>query len=208
MKPPRLSLVYVIVCVFVSIVLIMGYIFVGGDELIKVSLYPLIMILAAMIIGTTYFFEGKLKFTEFDEVPTQEQPTPTPSFPVEQPKADVGQELKNKIINFINQGFQLESIIPTLQKSGYHNDLIQSVLQELVKQGVIIVPKKEPEEELDVPPTPPPPEEKDVKKTLKELEKKADKKKEHKCPKCDKICENEEKLKRHYGMAHYKDLDV
>jgi len=80
---------------------------------------------------------------------------------------------------------------------------IEAKMAEIRKQTEELEPDTEVEEEDD--------DSEDVKKTLSEIDKRVKAKEDGKkaaCPKCGKKFKDEVQMRRHYGMSHYKDIEI
>lgn len=169
--------------------------------------------------------EVKTMEKEMNSIPEMKKEEAIP--PMQKPQLQLDEkdrEVMKFIVDHLNQGFDLNSVGKHLVEAGYDFNRIQALVQFMIDNKVIVLPKQqqqqtveqpEKEEDLDVPPEPPKKKLKrkvakpsDVTKELDEDIKNKKKDEKGKCPKCGKEFATDKKMKRHYGMAHYNELDI
>jgi len=132
MKKISMSKIYIILYVFIMISLGVSSFLYGSifNEYIVFSMFGVIgiSIIVAMII-----FENQMSFMDLSRVPNIEP----------EPKKDSVGIVRDYIMDNLKQGIELSIITNTLQRSGYEIDFIAQVVNLMVKDGLIVLEKKE-----------------------------------------------------------------
>ncbi len=89
--------------------------------------------LAVALIGTTIYFEKRLDFMDLTDIPKT----------VVEPKQDIEGDVARLIIENMKIGYDIKAVITNIRKIGYSDDIINSVFNKLIQQGIIEIPKPE-----------------------------------------------------------------
>ena len=147
---------------------------------------------------------------QFNETPQQ--------IPARQPTED--EMIEQVVLTRLQQGHELQSILEILVSAGKNRNQVVQVINSMASRGIIKIQQPEPVAPVQqtLPAAPEEEEDSEVKEEKKEDEPE-DKEKKNKrirerregkvqCPKCEKKFADEKRMKKHYGMAHYAELDV
>ncbi len=156
----KMSLMYLIL--FVVIVIWVGIeASVIGDPFNARVVFILMGIFGVSFLGVVTMIEKKLDFTNLDKppaVPAPGQFTQSPMPPViqpeqlppipppipEEPKKDLKIEVAELVVRGVQQNANLKTIVESVKKLGYSDDLIESVINEMIEKKIIAVNKPEP----------------------------------------------------------------
>ena len=163
--------VYILTAIFIGI-----FATIIGDIFTAPVIFLVLSILGAELIVAVLIFENQMSFMDLSRLPKTEP----------EPEKDHGKIIKKYILDNLQKGFQFKTIIEALQRTGYANENIETVISMMYAEGSIrkkepaaeqqppveVIDVKPEEEQEDVPPEPP----KET-KVKKEVKKKVKKKK-------------------------------
>ncbi len=152
----KMSLLYLIFFVVVVIWLGIETTFIGNPFNMRV-MFMLFGALGMSLLGIVTMVEKKLDFTNLDKLPvppTAVPNIPTPMPPVippeqlqpipEEPKKDLRIEVAELVVRGVQQKANLKTIVESVKKLGYSDELITSVIEEMVEKKIIAINKPEP----------------------------------------------------------------
>jgi len=130
----------------------------------------------------------------------EEEPIEQEYFKELQQPSDEKERIKQQVILNLQTENNLNKVVTNVSQMGFNTQAIVEIIQSMIKEGEI---------RLDSPETTPqqsplPVNEPQVEK-VEQVEKKPSK---VKCPKCGKSFESEKNVRKHYGMAHYTEIEL
>ncbi len=152
----KMSLLYLVFFVVIVIWIGIEATFIGNPFNARV-MFMLFGSLGISLLGIVTMVEKKLDFTNLDKLPVPPAAVPnipTPMPPVippeqlspipEEPKKDLRIEVAELVVRGVQQKANLKIIVESVKKLGYSDELISSVIEEMVEKKIIAINEPKP----------------------------------------------------------------